>query len=132
MYEYLVFGHNRSMLYDKTNHDASKVGEVLDRYNKNPYYYLNARNVDPKALEDVEHIHVYGISFSPVDVDYFDWIYRNTSASCDWEVSSFSKEDVDRIRNYVDDCPGLAERLMLVRLAEMKIDDAVKSQGEPS
>lgn len=121
--EHLVFGHNRMMLSRiVTGQDAEQVGEVLDRYHKNPYQYLFKYDDLPGKLKDIEYVHIYGLSFSPVDENYIDWIYGNTSKECKWEISWFSEEDKRRIDRFILNRWTLKERCKYVRLDDLKLN----------
>ena len=71
---------------------------------------------------DVEFVHIYGFSFSPVDLDYIDWIYLNTPKSSQWEVSWFSDQDKDRVDSFIQNHWDLKTRLKLMKLDDIKIE----------
>jgi len=120
--EHLVFGHNKMMLSRMhMGADKEKVGEILDRYNKNPYEYIFKHDL-PEIIKDVEHVHVFGLSLSPVDEEYIDWIYNNTPNKCKWEVSWFSEEDSRRIDAFVLDHWGVKDRLHRISLEDIKTE----------
>lgn len=117
-HERLIFGHN-SYLHGDGNHDEDQVCFELGRYEKNPYMYIYKHEELPGILKDVEFVHVYGFSFSPVDEDYMDWIYHQVPSSVIWEVSWFSNVDKIRIEDFVLNHWGLKNRLNMVRLEDM-------------
>ncbi len=116
--EHLVFGHNNH-LYDVRGADYKKVCDVLNGYEKNPYDYICKNNYLSDLLKNVENVHIYGFSFSPVDEDYIDWIYKKTSENCLWEISWFSDNDKERIEQLMR--WKLKNRLKLIRLDELEV-----------
>lgn len=118
--EHLIFGHNQMMLSrNEVGNDAEKVGETLNRYHKNPYEYIFKHDDLPEILKDVEYVNVYGLSFSPVDEDYIDWICHNTPNAKEWEISWYSDEDMKRIEKFVLDHYYLRDKVKRVRLEEL-------------
>lgn len=119
----LIFGHNRPFRTNHhSGHDGDKVDEVLARYEKNPYQYLfeqkNQQTLND-ALSNTEFVHIYGLSFSPVDEDYLDWIYEKTNPKL-WEISQYSEEDMRRVNLFILHHPKLIDRVKLIRLEELK------------
>lgn len=118
--EKLVFGHNsshRGMFYA---FDAEKVSDALDTYEKNPYEYIFKNKTFFRKIEDVKHIHIYGLSLSPVDINYLDWIYQNTPSSTDWEFSLYSVEDKNRIDRFLFSHWDLKSRIKLIQLKDIE------------
>lgn len=76
-HEHLIFGHNAIYLRGETR-DEDQVCFELGRYHKNPYEYIYKYSELFDKLRDVEHVHIYGFSFSPVDEYYIDWIFNHT------------------------------------------------------
>ena len=72
-----------------------------------------------EIIKDVEYVHIFGFSFSQIDEDYIDWVFKNVASSSRWEVSWFSEKDRNRIDKFVLDHMGLKERLNLVRLEDI-------------
>lgn len=120
-HEHLVFGHNKFQFPDDYhNNDEQKAREVLNRYEKNPYYHIAHHNLyEVEWLRSIEHIHVLGFSFSSVDNDYLDWVANHTNRYCDWEVSWFSEEDKIRINDFLSETPQLKGRIKLIQIEEM-------------
>lgn len=116
--EHLIFGHN-SFLRGDGSDDEEKTCLELSRYEKNPYVYIFRHGELPDILKDIEQVHVYGFSFSPVDEDYMDWIYRHVPSDAQWEVSWYSEIDKQRIDGFVLDHWGLKKRLKMIRLEEL-------------
>lgn len=113
-HEHLVFGHNqyhKSMEYDSPFVQA--VCQELDRYYKNPYVNYTKLNRD---ISGIGFIHIYGLSFSPVDEGYIDWIILKTPQNCQWEISWFSEKDKERISSFVSKRPCLRDRYVLTKL----------------
>lgn len=98
----LIFGHNKCLhggIYDGV--DVNQTCLELSRYQKNPYEHLSMHKDLPDILSHVEFVHVFGLSLSPVDVDYMDWIEKNTPRDCNWEFSWFTELDMQRIKKFV-------------------------------
>ena len=118
-HERLIFGHDKFLLTSSLDYDEEKVCFELNRYNKNPYEYIYKHPELKEILKDVEYVHILGFSFSPIDKDYIDWVFRNVTRCSQWEVSWFSEEDKNRIDKFVLEHWGLKERLNLVRLEDI-------------
>ena len=119
--DHLIFGHNSLRLYGDSKDEDETCFELF-KYEKNPYKYIIKYDKLPDILKDVEFVHIYGFSFSPVDIDYIDWIYINTPNDSQWEVSWFSEQDKDRVDSFVLEHWGLKTRLRLIRLDDIKVE----------
>ena len=82
-------------------------------------YFLLFLSVFFSKIKSVKFIHVLGLSFSPVDIDYMNWIYDNTLKDVKWEVSWYSDEDKTRIANFVLDHWNLKNRCSLIKLTSV-------------
>lgn len=69
---------------------------------------------------EVKIVHIYGLSFSPVDIDYLDWLFKHTSSEAKWEVSWYSAEDAKRIDDFVFEHWALEKRLERIRLTPIQ------------
>lgn len=118
-HERLVFGHNELYLRGNTV-EENQVCFELGKYQKNPYEHIYKYYNKFDRLKDIEYVHIYGFSFSPVDEDYIDWIYNNTPKRAEWEVSWFSDRDKERIDKFVLYHLGLKERLKYIHLDDIK------------
>lgn len=120
-HEHLIFGHNKHLHADITDgRDAEKVCEELNKYHKNPFEYIFKHDDLPNVLNDVERIYVYGLSFSPVDMDYLNWIASNTPQSSLWEISWYTDKDKDRIGQFLFNNWDLNSRFKLVQLEKIE------------
>ena len=117
--EDLIYGHGKLVLGSFPDEDEEKVSFALSKYNKNPYKYIREHLELKDIIKDVEYVHIFGFSFSPIDEDYIDWIFQNVKGGSQWEVSWFSEKDRNRIDKFVLGHSGLKERLSLVRLEDM-------------
>ncbi len=116
--EHLVFGHDVPVLWGEIkNKEAEEVANILYRYEKNPYYYINHFYLLEK-ISNVKHIHILGFSFSDIDIPYIQWIADHTSSNCDWEVSWFSEIDKIKIRDFLLCNPKLKSRFKIIQLFE--------------
>ena len=97
-----------------------KVCEALEKYYKNPYVYIFKNSEFFERLMEVKVVHIYGLSFSPVDIDYLDWIFRQTSSETKWEVSWYSAEDAKRIDDFVFEHWALKKRLKRIQLTPIQ------------
>ena len=119
-YEHLIFGHNNP-LPKRYSGDEDQTRSELWRYYKNPYEHIVKNEALIAILKDVEYVHIYGFSFSPVDEDYIDWIYRYTPGNARWEISWFLDTDKQRIDKFVLEHRDVKERLALINLENIKI-----------
>lgn len=101
-------------------YDGEKVAFVLERYHKNPYEFIYKNIEFFEKIKDVETIHILGLSFSPVDIDYLDWIYKHTTSGVKWEVSWYSEEDSKRIDEFIQSHRNLVRNLEKIQLAPIK------------
>lgn len=115
-HEHLIYGHNKFLYEDSMSYDNEQVSFELNKYRKNPYEHIFKHQNLKEILKDVEFVHIYGFSFSVVDEDYISWVFRNVSATSQWEISWFSKEDKNRIERFTLGHWNLKERLKLVKL----------------
>lgn len=114
--EKFIFGHNTSTNGQNFSYDEEKVCDVLGNYYKNPYLYISQHTNFFESLKDVNYIHIYGLSFSPVDIDYLDWIFNNTSNEVEWEVSWYNDKDKSQINDFVKEHWNIKNRLKLMQL----------------
>ncbi len=116
----LIFGHNSFADGEAYRYDGEKVAFVLERYHKNPYEFIYKNIEFFEKIKDVETIHILGLSFSPVDIDYLDWIYKHTTSGVKWEVSWYSEEDSKRIDEFIQSHRNLVRNLEKIQLAPIK------------
>lgn len=119
-HERLIFGHN-SFLRGNGSVDDDQVCFELSRYEKNPYEYIYKYDDLPNILKDIEQVHIYGFSFSPVDENYMDWIYQHVPKTAQWEASWHSNTDKERIEKFILNHWGLKQRMNLIKLEEIVI-----------
>ena len=115
----LIYGHGKLIIGSFSDEDEDKVSFALSWYNKKTYKYINEHPELKEIIKDVEYVHIFGFSFSQIDEDYIDWVFKNVASSARWEVSWFSEKDRNRIDKLVLDHMGLKERLNLVRLEDI-------------
>lgn len=118
-HEHLIFGHDQFLLGGSADHNEEKVCFELSKYQKNPFEHILKHEELKEVVKDVEYVHIYGFSFSTIDEDYIDWIFKNVTSSSQWEVSWFSDEDKNRIDRFVLEHWGLKDRLKIIRLEEV-------------
>ena len=95
---------------------------VLSRYEKRPYEYIFKHYELANILKDVEKVHIYGFSFSPVDADYLDCFYRYIPKEALWEVSWYSDTDIERIDKFVLNYCDVKDRLKLIQLSDIEVE----------
>lgn len=113
----LIFGHNKYIyggMFDGVDVDQTCL--ELSKYQKNPYEHIFKHNELPDILSNVEFVHMYGLSLSPVDENYIDWIERNTPQDCKWEFSWFSEQDKQRIEEFILNHWRIKDRYQLIQL----------------
>lgn len=119
-HERLIFGHN-TFLYDSVTDDEEQTNFELYRYHKNPYEFILKYDQLTDKLSEVECVHIYGFSFSPVDEDYIDWIFKFVPSNAQWEVSWYSDTDKERIDNFVLNHWALKDRMKLIKLEDIAL-----------
>jgi hypothetical protein len=70
-------------------------------------------------------VHIYGFSFSTIDEDYIDWVFKNVSNRSKWEISWFSEKDKNRIDGFVLEHWDLKDRLKIIRLEEVAQNEGI-------
>jgi hypothetical protein len=117
--ERLIYGHNMFLSGSSMDHNEDKVCFELNKYHKNPYEHIYKHEELNEVVKDVEYVYIYGFSFSTIDEDYIDWVFKNVSSRSKWEISWFSDEDKNRIDRFVLEHWGLKDRLKIIRLEEV-------------
>ncbi|MDE6265992.1 MAG: bacteriophage abortive infection AbiH family protein [Muribaculaceae bacterium] len=121
-HERLIFGHNQSFIgnmYDGPNHDIERTCFELSKYEKNPYEHIFKYDNLREIISDTKEIHVYGLSMSPVDEDYLDWIEEHTPLDCKWEFSWYTEKDKEHINKFVLDHWRIKDRYSIMRLQQV-------------
>ena len=118
-HERLIYGHNKFLYGISMSNDEEQVSFELSKYHKNPYEHIYKHQELQEIVKDVEYVHIYGFSFSPVDEDYMDWFFNNVSATSQWEISWFSEEDKNRIDKFTLDHWSLKDRLKKIQLEDI-------------
>ena len=102
-----------------SNVDVDLTCSELCRYEKNPYEHIYKHVKLPEILSDVKEIHVYGLSISPVDENYLDWIEQHTPQDCKWEFSWYSVKDIERIEEFVLNHWRIKDRYTTMQLQQV-------------
>ena len=123
--ERLIYGHNMFLSGSSMDHNEDKVCFELNKYQKNPYEHIYKHEELNEVVKDVEYVHIYGFSFSTIDEDYIDWVFKNVSSRTIWEVSWFTNEDKNRIDRFVLEHWGLKDRLKIIRLEEVAQNEGI-------
>ncbi len=118
-HEHLIYGHGKLVIESSTNKEGENVCFELSNYHKNPYKYIYKYQELKEIVKDVEYVHILGFSFSPIDEDYIDWVFKNVTSYSQWEVSWFTNEDKNRIDKFVLEHWGLKERLSIIKLKDI-------------
>ena len=72
------------------------------------------------SISSVEYIHVFGFSFSPVDIPYLDEILRHINIEIvKWNISYLISDDLSRIESYLQSQHIPAENYRLFKLEEL-------------
>lgn len=110
-------------------------GEVVSQISslrKNTAGIMIANKKTFESLKDVNHIFVYGLSFSPIDTPYIDELICHIDKNTvQWTVSFHSQEDKDKEKAYLKRegiKPSLVsyvklDDLLLVKQAEIPFED---------
>ena len=118
-HEHLIYGHNAFLLGSSMSDDKEQISFESSKYHKNPYEHIYKHQELQEILKDVEYVHIYGFSLSPVDEYYVDCFFNNVPATSQWEVSWFSNEDKNRIDKFILDHWSLKDRLKIIKLEEI-------------
>lgn len=78
-----------------------EVVSQICRLRKDTQNIIKANQISFEALKNTEIIHIYGLSFSPVDMPYLDEIANKVDLSTvKWNVSYYSDEDKKQAQHY--------------------------------
>lgn len=119
-HEHLIFGHDihpHGGIFSSV--DVDHTCSELCRYHKNPYEHIFKHDKLPEIISDVKEIHVYGLSISPVDENYLDWIEQHTPLDCKWEFSWHTDKDKERIEKFVLEHWRIRDRCTTIQLQEV-------------
>lgn len=75
------------------------------------------------SMKDIEHIYVFGFSFSPIDLPYIDQIVQNIDTKkVKWCISYYNQDDKNRIELYMES-KGISSILWkpLIKLKDLQI-----------
>ena len=78
--------------------------------------YINHPHFVKKATTEIR---VYGLSISPVDENYLDWIEQHTPLDCKWEFSWHTDKDKERIEKFVLEHWRIRDRCTTIQLQEV-------------
>lgn len=80
-----------------------------------------------ESLSEVESIHIYGFSFSPIDIPYlFAVLSRIDKTSVLWEISYFSDEDKENAEQFIENANIPRENVRLILLTDIHLDPQLK------
>ncbi len=104
---YDAINNTVDLIEDYYENSAKKTNEVISR---NQSYF--------KSLEGIKNIIVIGHSLSKVDYPYFKEIvkYNKDSSNLKWFISWYSKDDLNRISEFVSEMNITNENVMLFRV----------------
>lgn len=109
-------------------------GEVVSqihRLRKNTESIIKVNKDTFDSLKDVETIHIFGLSFSPVDVPYLDEIVSKVNTTTTkWEVSFFSDEDREKAESYFNQKGIKNDLVSFVKLNDMLLVKQAELQFE--
>ena len=110
--EELVFGHGESAgvleyqyrqlgKWKPDGHDVQEVELAFDKKGKNPYEYIAKYNDIFQSLNNVQCIHVYGLSFSSIDMPYLTKI-QSIASHANWNVSYYGEDGKEKINKTLE------------------------------
>ena len=77
--------------------------ERLTEMHKDVKGIIDANKAIFDSMKDVEVVHIYGFSFSPVDGGYLDKICSSVNLdSVFWEISCFSEKDEENAKSFME------------------------------
>lgn len=81
---------------------------------------IDANNTVFESLKDVEFVHIYGLSFSPVDMGYLDKICSSVNLdNVFWEISFYLENDVENALSFLEAHHIKKYKYRLVRLNDI-------------
>lgn len=80
-----------------------------------------------EQLKDIRVIHIYGFSFSPIDMPYIHTIISNIDKeTVIWEINFFSERDKENIENFIEKVDIPKDNVKLIRLTDIQLDPQLK------
>ena len=80
-----------------------------------------------EQLKDIRVIHIYGFSFSPIDMPYIHTIISNIDTeTVIWEINFFSERDKENIENFIEKVDIPKDNVKLIRLTDIQLDPQLK------
>lgn len=82
-----------------------------------------------EKLRNLKTIHIYGFSFSPVDLPYLYTIISKVDVqTVMWEINFFTDTDKENIENFIEIVNIPKEKVRLIKLTDIQIDNQLKLQ----
>lgn len=80
-----------------------------------------------EKLNKIETIHIYGFSFSPIDLPYLSAVMSKIDLqSVQWEINFFTETDKDNINHFIESVNIPKENVRLIRLTDIQLDPQLK------
>ena len=128
--------------YYESNYDIfiqqayDEIIEQLSSLQKDVQQIIKKHLLLFEKLKNISHVHVYGLSFSEIDLPYLNLIHEK-SPMASWEISYFSENDTKKINSFLKSNNIQPNRFRLLKLSElihphqMKIefDDVNEEEG---
>lgn len=119
------------LFFYETESTTIKTAErALERHNKTEFWLTTAYVDKPlhfEKLNKIKTIHVYGFSFSPIDLPYLSAIISKIDLqSVQWEINYFTETDKDNINHFIESVNIPKENVRLIRLTDIQLDPQLK------
>lgn len=84
-----------------------------------------------EKLNTIQEVHIYGFSFSQIDMPYIDKILSKVDVQTSkWEISFFTEQDKEKIGHFIDTAKTPKNHARLVRLTDIHLDPQLKISFE--
>lgn len=113
---------------DFMTEQAKKVAiERMSDLRKNVEQIIEDNQSFFEKLRNLKTIHIYGFSFSPIDMPYIYTILSKVDmATVKWEINYFTDYDKENIEHFIKDAKIPIENVRLIRLTDIQLDPQLK------
>lgn len=94
---------------------------------KNVEQIIEENHLFFEKLSQIETIHIYGFSFSPIDMPYIYTILSKVDvATVKWEINFFTDYDKEKIEHFIKEAKIPKDNVSLIRLTDIQLDPQLR------
>ena len=113
---------------DFITEQAKKIAiERMSDLRKDVEQIIEANQSFFENLNKIKIIHIYGFSFSPIDLPYLYAIIAKVDLhAVQWEINFFTETDKTNIEHFMESSSISKENVQLIRLTDIQLDPQLK------